>query len=352
MASTIEDLLHPLPGDSPCGQDLSFSPEFDRLRELRREDDPSLDQGAWTSQLKRADWAGVAELCEQLLTERSKDLRIAGWYVEAATRARGFQGLADGVALYTGLVRRYWAEVHPLPEDGDQELRIGSITWLLAQVMQACKRVVVLKSEGRGWTLTDIELARQRAPSSAGHGQGQDAETSEFEAFLRAQRGTPLSWVQAAREQVSRLPGQVRDLQAAVDECLGAEGPGFVATREAVAAAVEAVDRLVMEMGGGGPAADLDQAVEGADDHPRGSLNSGAAPSGSSQTRAQALQQLRQVAEYFRRTEPHSPVAYLAERAASWGEMPLHAWLRHVMKDGATLAQLEELLGVPAQDGR
>jgi type VI secretion system protein ImpA len=68
---------------------------------------------------------------------------------------------------------------------------------------------------------------------------------------------------------------------------------------------------------------------------------------GAPQTRAQALAQLRAVAEYFRHTEPHSPVAYLAERAAKWGEQSLHVWLRGVVKDPAVCAQLEEMLGVP-----
>ena len=68
---------------------------------------------------------------------------------------------------------------------------------------------------------------------------------------------------------------------------------------------------------------------------------------GALQTRAQALAQLRAVAEYFRHTEPHSPVAYLAERAATWGEQSLHVWLRGVVKDPAVCAQLEEMLGVP-----
>jgi type VI secretion system protein ImpL len=37
---------------------------------------------------------------------------------------------------------------------------------------------------------------------------------------------------------------------------------------------------------------------------------------------------------------------YLADKAASWGEMPLHEWLRTVVKDPAQAAQLDELLGV------
>ena len=53
-------------------------------------------------------------------------------------------------------------------------------------------------------------------------------------------------------------------------------------------------------------------------------------PAGAPGSRKEALQQLRQVAEFFRRTEPHSPVAYLAEKAARWGEMPLHVWLKRL----------------------
>jgi len=68
------------------------------------------------------------------------------------------------------------------------------------------------------------------------------------------------------------------------------------------------------------------------------------------QTRDQALAQLREVADFFRRTEPHSPVAYLADKAASWGEMSLHLWLRTVLKNEETLAGVEELLGVPGKN--
>jgi type VI secretion system protein ImpA len=71
-----------------------------------------------------------------------------------------------------------------------------------------------------------------------------------------------------------------------------------------------------------------------------------ASTAGPPQSRTQALAQLREVAEFFRRTEPHSPVAYLAEKAAHWGEQPLHVWLRSVVKDDASFAHIQELLGV------
>jgi type VI secretion system protein ImpA len=91
------------------------------------------------------------------------------------------------------------------------------------------------------------------------------------------------------------------------------------------------------------------------DDNGTGSETEPTALGGSGgpiRTRAQALRQLRQVAEFFRRTEPHSPVAYLADKAATWGEIPLHQWLKQVIKDGGALAHLEELLGVDSSDGK
>jgi type VI secretion system protein ImpA len=75
----------------------------------------------------------------------------------------------------------------------------------------------------------------------------------------------------------------------------------------------------------------------------------GSSSGGPPQSRTQALAQLREVAAFFRRTEPHSPVAYLAEKAAHWGEQPLHVWLRSVVKDEASFAHIEEILGVTPQ---
>ena len=71
-----------------------------------------------------------------------------------------------------------------------------------------------------------------------------------------------------------------------------------------------------------------------------------AGPPGAVTTRAQAIEQLRAVAQFFRRTEPHSPVSYFADKAADAGEQNLHDWLRSVVKDAGSLAHIEELLGV------
>jgi type VI secretion system protein ImpA len=66
--------------------------------------------------------------------------------------------------------------------------------------------------------------------------------------------------------------------------------------------------------------------------------------------RAAALRQLAEVAAFFRRTEPHSPVAYLVQRAVHWGHMPLEDWLKEVIDDVTVLARVRETLGLKAAE--
>jgi type VI secretion system protein ImpA len=310
---------------------MSFSPEFDALRELRREDDPTLSQGEWVTELKRADWPGLQAACEDLLAHKTKDLRVAGWYTEAAGKLRGYAGLADGVELVGGLCERFWEPLHPRIDAGDSDLRVGSLQWLLGQLPQWCRAAVLAPKAAL--SLAVIEASRQ-ARSEEGAPGPEDA--------ARALRAIPPAELLATLDNARRLQDALHALQRVVDGHMGADGPAFASARDAVERAVHAIERLAKESGALSTPAD---AAPAADDAPAHAPAFGAAPT----SRAQALGQLRLVAEFFRRTEPHSPVAYLAERAAHWGEMPLHVWLRAVMKEGGTLAQLEELLGVDPQ---
>lgn len=82
-ALSLEVLLEPIDPGQPCGPSLRYDPDYDRLRELRREDDSSLPTGVWQAEAKRADWAAVEQLASELLQRRSKDLMLAAWLGEA-----------------------------------------------------------------------------------------------------------------------------------------------------------------------------------------------------------------------------------------------------------------------------
>jgi len=71
-----EDILNPIPGDNPSGQNLRYAPVYDKIKEARREDD-ELNQGAWQAERKVADWVQVSKLCQDAIATQSKDLQLA-----------------------------------------------------------------------------------------------------------------------------------------------------------------------------------------------------------------------------------------------------------------------------------
>lgn len=341
-------LLAPIDGHAATGEDLSFSAEFDRIIENRRADDPTLDQGAWQTDIKYADWGSVLRDCNQLLQTRTKDLRLAGWLCEAATQQEGFPGLAAGFRVTAGLCERYWDDVHPVAYDGDYEERIGNLSWLLTNTAQWLRAIPIAVAPQGRFSLADFEHAH------ANGGEPSDGRPS-LDVLEAARRSTSHD---VYRQLVTALPDcsqALDELQAAVDRRLGMDGPSFSSVREQLDHLQRTVRRFAREAG-----MLFDGEVEDTTDEANGTHFAPAAitaepaaastaprgPAGAPTSRKEALAQLRQVAEFFRRTEPHSPVAYLAEKAASWGEMPLHVWLKRVIKDHTTLEQMEEMLDV------
>lgn len=339
----IDALLEPISDAAPCGEDLSFSSEFDAIQESRRSDDATLDQGEWVTDLKTADWFAVSRQCGQLLSTRSKDLRLAVWMAEACTRTRGFAGLADGYRLVAGLCDRYWEHIHPEADEDDQELRIGNLSWLLVQSIQWIRAIPLTNAPQGRYDATSVELAAR------GH-QGDESNSGAYPDTARidaARAATPFEFYQQLAEQVPQAREALQRLEAVVDAKLGQNGPSFSATRDALADVGATALRMAATAG-----VALDEAAAPPplpEDEAAAATPVATAPAraaGEITTRKEALLQLRRVADFFRRTEPHSPVAYLADKAARWGNMPLHVWLKTVLKDNPALGQLEELLDV------
>ncbi|MGO4781550.1 type VI secretion system protein TssA, partial [Lysobacter sp. 2RAB21] len=59
-----------------------------------------------------------------------------------------------------------------------------------------------------------------------------------------------------------------------------------------------------------------------------------------------ALRALGDIAGYFKRTEPHSPVASLLEQAVQWADMPLNEFLAEVVRDESVLAAIRARVGL------
>lgn len=358
-------LLAPLPGAQPGGEDLSFSAAFDDIAEMRRADDPTLKQGEWVTPIKQADWAGAARLCESLLASQTKDLRLALWLTEARAMTQGYAGLASGLGLCAALCEQHWDHLHPLPDGHDAEERIGNIAWMLQRLSElAVALPVTVGRKGERFTLQDLKHARQWQAQAERAGQPADTLPADqpnaitVAQFRQAVQDTPAERLRESVDALRSTRAQLQAWQGVVDARLGPEGPSFVSAREALEQAAHELERLAREAGAlsGAPLSNETPLASSEQAQAHAAPSGAARPQESGvafeasepRTRAQALRQLQLVADFFRRTEPHSPVAYLADKAIKWGEMPLHRWLGEVVKDPASMAHLQELLGLTA----
>jgi type VI secretion system protein ImpA len=346
MDARVNDVLAPISDEQPCGEDLSFSPEFDRIMDARREDDPTVDYGEWQVALKQADWPTVVACCTELLQTRSKDLRLAAWLAEAEVKTTGLPGLRNGIEMMSRLIERFGADVHPCGEDGDHERRIGTVSWFVTRIAQLVRQIPITQSKAGCYSLSDHEsavlLQAQRNAESTAAAEDKVTVEKFTAAVAKTDKALYLQWI----GEVTACRAAVAGLVKASDDLFGIDGPSLSPLEDAIDALHLRLNMIAKERGiGSGPGVAAEQALHSPSAAGTGSATS-FVPAGPIETRAQALELLRQVATFFRATEPHSPVAYLADKAAHWGNMPLHSWLRSVVKDHGTLSHIEELLGL------
>lgn len=368
----LDALLQPIPGDNPAGDSLRYSGIYDEIAAARRADD-NLNQGEWQTEVKAADHQKVVDVAVNALTTLSKDLQIAAWLSEALIKIHGFAGLRDGLKLMSGLHSQYWdgedsaddegtrKGAFPIVEENDQEGRANAVSWLETQGAEAVKDVVI--TSGAGYSFNDWQDAKRfDFPANI---ESLDAESQERWNDLKAQaekenRTTSDKWRSAIAqtkrafcEQTERTIRECWDAFAELDRVIEEkydrnQMPGLSSLKKALED-VHAQTKKILEkkrLEEPDPAdAETDWSASDSADN---SENGGAASGGGGplNSRPAALKRLEEVAAFFTRTEPHSPVSYLVSRAVKWGNMPLDSWLEDVVKDESVLFQIRQTLGI------
>ena len=64
-----DDLLNPIPGENPGGENLRYAPIYDKIKEARREDDDA-PQGEWQRERKTADYALTVKLAGEAIATK------------------------------------------------------------------------------------------------------------------------------------------------------------------------------------------------------------------------------------------------------------------------------------------
>ncbi|WP_137125151.1 type VI secretion system protein TssA [Roseomonas sp. HF4] len=361
----LETLLAPLPSGDGGGEDVreDFAPTsiYQRIRTQRNDarageraidgDDPDANPA-----LVQAAWREVKKLGIDCLTSKAKDFEVAAWIAEAVMRLDGLRGLADASNLIAALCNQYWESGFPRldGEDGidGRGAPIGGLSGDNADgtLMAAIRRYPMFRrADGEPCGLFNW----QRAEEAAGI-----ADKARKEARLKS--GVPVfeDLQNEARADVQMIRGVGAEaraamsawtvMDAALNEKFGADAPSTRRVSEALQAIIDVSTAIA-----GAPAPEPVEAEAG-EAMPEGDAAPGAGPAAGAvagapralRTREDAIRQLEDIAEYFRKTEPHSPLAFTLDDAVRRARMPLPDLLAEILPDPNARKTMLTVLGI------
>lgn len=364
----VQDLLAPISEELPAGQDIredaSATSSFYTIKDARNSARAAERSSLFDEASNEADqhWRNIMQLAPDILRDSAKDLEVACWYTEALLRQHGFAGLRDGFQLILGLVEQYWDNLFPMPDEDGLETRVAPLTGLNGEgtegvLIAPIRKVDITEGYDPGpynyWHYQQAlevekvidEAARAEKAAKVGFTREQieqsvAASSDRFFIDLRDDLTEALATYQQIGQMLDELCGielapPTRNITSILDEILGA---------------VKHLAKYKLP----DESAPNDTEMAGEDQAVMSETSSASTPTlantGPIQSRQQAFNQLMEISAFFRKTEPHSPISYIIERAVKWGDMPLEDLIRELIPDSSARDFYGSLTGVKTED--
>ncbi len=361
----IDNLLAPLETGEGGGEDLrpDYSPQslYQRIRTQRndaRAGERAIDGGDPDANpvTVLAAWRDVKKLGVECLSGKAKDFEIAAWMAEALIRLDGLKGLADASEVIAGLCRQYWEQGHPrLDSEDGLDGRVSPIGGLSGDsadgTLMATIRRYPLFNRADGAPCDLFTWQRSEETAGIADKARKDARIKsgvpEFDALQNEARAG-VQMLRAVGAEARIAAAAWTDLDAALTEKFGADAPSTRRVSEALASIIDISTAIA-----GAPAPEAaaeeqpqeDAMGEGGAAAAGGGMMMDGAPR-AMRTREDAIRQLEGIAEFFRKTEPHSPLAFTIDDAVRRARMPLVELLAEVLPDADVRKAMLTSLGI------
>lgn len=341
-------LLTPIEGDNPAGADIredsSPTSVYYQLKDARSaaraaERNSEMDEEAGSV---AESWHSILALAPEVLATHAKDLEVAAWLTEALLRTENLAGLRDGFRLMKEMTEQFWDGLYPLEDEDGLETKVAPLTGLNGEgadgtLIQPLRKVIVAMGQSDGafafWqyeqaselsTIADEEKRQARLAAGA----------IPMETIERAVSETPADFFSDFIEDAAAALEEFKAMNAALDAHCGTEGPPAANIRELLSSIHDQVrylarDKLALSD-------DEAPAPEG-EAAPAAAGGAAAAQparaSGEINNRDDAFRLLLKVAEYFRRSEPHSVIPYTLEEIVRRGRLSLPDLIAELIPD-------------------
>lgn len=303
----LQTLVRPISDEHPCGEDVEYTllPEFDAFRVFGRSGpyEQAPDEKTQERPQPPPDWNRIQIRAGEVL-QKSKDLRVLAHLGAAALRTGGVLAFSNVLSGAAAWLERHWAETFPRVEEGDVVFRRNALNYFADPIacVDGLRRAPLVASRQHGTvSLRDIEIAAgTQAPASGEAGIDQSRVDAAFGAMSAEDLDRLAASVTAGLAALSQMDALMREKGGTED------APEF----EPILGQFSRLAKIV----GGQQLTRKAASNATAGDDGAGESGTAGAPS-VIRSRQDAVRSLEAVAEFFRRTEPSSPVPLFLDRA-------------------------------------
>ena len=358
-------LLAPIEGESPAGndirQDSSPTSNYHSIKTARAAARAAERNRVHDGDTSEADehWRKIISLAPEILAKQSKDLEIASWFTEALIRRHGFQGLRDAFQLIQGLVENFWDHLYPMPDEDGMETRTAPLSGLNGEgaegvLIAPIRKVPITEGQDPGpfsfWQYQQA-LDVQRSASEDARNSKADKLGFTLDDIEKAVNESSEAFYTDLLDDVTDAIATYRNINQMLEaHCGSDEAPptrNIINILEECRGAISHIGKHKLPVAVEESVAD--ETAEGAD-QPQNGSPAAAVKVGAINSRETAFKQLLDIAQFFRKTEPHSPVSYVLEKAVKWGNMPLNELIVELIPDSSSRERYSELTGVKSNE--
>jgi len=336
--------------------DISPTSQYYQLKDIRgqaRANERALLAEDEDFQALASDWRPLAEKIPLILCTQVKDLEYAAWLIEALCRTHGFAGLGAGFKTTRLLIEHFWPSLYPQPDEDGMEVRIAPLIGLngyegdgalITPILSIPLTDITAHGQFACWQFeraSDISRKDEKRQK-----QKADAGIATLEQIKDAVAETSAAFYQQLKHQIESAIAEFALLSHAMDAAMNGEPQPTSAISKALNKCLDAVNYLAADKLAQISVSTEQARITDAD----GQIVSQADPvQQQAQTREQVLLSLKQSAEFFRKTEPHSPISYALEQVVHWSTLSLPELLQELIDDNNSRNHYFRLAGIPQQ---
>ena len=307
MRFSAEDLAQPISEDQPCGEDLEYDLDFQKM-ETMMQSSAEQEYGDTVIAASGPDWKGVRELTGELLG-RTRDIRVLTYAALSDLHLSGLGAFSESLEALNVCIENFWDDIYPLldaDDDDDATERFNNLQILndhqLVCIGLENASLIEIKGLG-GFSLRAIELA-----------EGKESPVGD-----------------EVVHEISLIQGAFGDADAEDLTALG-EGVGGSITQlkrtaelwdqlapEAAQLSVDGTLKVLKDIheaiGKYAPIAASAAGEDGEDSEGDGASVNAPSATGAINDRADVVRMLERICDYYAINEPSSPIPLLLGRA-------------------------------------